>query len=159
MNKEELLQSYSNGYDKLTAAIRHANSEMLYFKPAENKWSAVEVIIHLSDAECNANVRFRKAIAESGSNIDVFDHDAWAKLIDYQHQDVVTALALIQILRLNNFKTLSTLKDEIWSNYVIHPERGKVTLLELLNIYTEHIYVHIRQIQRNFDAYKNQTEL
>lgn len=159
MNKNELLESYLNGYDKLASSIRNASSEMLYFKPAENKWSAAEVIVHLSDSECNGNIRFRKAIAESGCTIDVFNHDAWAKKIDYQNQDIATALALIKILRLNNLKMLASLKEEVWDNYVIHPEKGKITLLNLLSLYTEHIHVHIKQIERNFEAYKNQSKL
>lgn len=159
MNKEELLESYLKGYDELAATIRNASGEMLYFKPAENKWSAAEVIVHLSDSECNGSIRFRKAIAESGSPIDLFNHDAWAKLIGYQNQDIVTSLALIKILRMNNFKVLSGLKDDIWENFVIHPEKGKITLMNLLNIYVEHLHIHIRQIERNFKAFKNQTTL
>lgn len=156
MNKNELLESYINGYDKLAAAIQNAESEMLYFKPAENKWSTVEVIVHLADAECYANVRFRKAIAESGCTVDVYDHNAWAKLLDYQNQDIVTALALFKIIRLNNYKILSRLNDRVWDNFIMHPERGKVTLLNLLNIYVDHVHVHIKQIERNFEAFKNQ---
>jgi len=158
MSKEELLNSYINGYDELAAAITDADSLMLYFKPAPEKWSAVEVIIHLADAECNGNVRFRKAIAESGAKVDVYDHNAWARCLDYQNRDVVTALALFKLLRVNNYQVLSSLEEDVWNNFVIHPDHGKITVRDILRIYTEHLHTHVKQIKRNFDQYKSQNE-
>lgn len=158
MNRKELLQDYINGYDELTAVFQEADEEVLFYKPSEKQWSIVEIIIHLSDAECNSNVRFRKAIAESGSSVDLYDHDAWALHLDYQHRDMVTALALIKLLRINNYRLLTSLKEEVWSNYVIHPQHGKVTVDDLLRIYAEHLHIHIKQIRRNFESYKNQTQ-
>lgn len=158
MNKEELLKSYRHGYDDLAAIIETADKHMLYFKPAEDKWSAVEIIVHITDAECNGNVRIRKAIAESGSKVDVYDHNAWAKALDYQNRDAVTSLALFKLLRLNNYQVLSSLNDETWNNYVIHPDHGKITLLDILRIYTDHLHTHVKQIQRNFNLFNSLSE-
>ncbi len=153
MDREELLQSYIKGYDELAAVIQKADKEMLYYKPAENKWSAVEVVVHITDTECNASVRLRKAIAEPGAKAEPTNQDVWAKVLDYQHHDLVVSLALFQMLRLNNYKLLSSIDDKLWSNTIVHPTRGNVTVEELLKIYTEHIHTHINQIKRNFDAY------
>ncbi len=157
MDKNELLKNYLKGYDTIADAIKDSSDEMLYYKPASDKWSAVEVIIHLADSECNANVRFRKAIAESGSKVDVYDHNAWAKYLDYQNSDTVIALALFKLLRLSNYNVLSSLPEETWNNFVLHPDYGKITLLDILRIYTEHVGTHVRQIKRNFESFNSQT--
>lgn len=157
MDQQKLLQQYLHGYDELTELIKTATEEMLYFKPSPKKWSAVEIIVHLADADCNGFVRFRKAIAESGSEVELYNHDKWAVKLDYQNQNIVTSLALFKMLRLSNFQMLSKVEGKKWKNFVIHPEKGKVTLLDLLQTYTDHLSVHINQIKRNFQAYNNQT--
>lgn len=156
MDKTEFLREYIKGYEKLADTIREASEEMLYYKPAENKWSSVEVIIHIADAECNGSIRFRKAIAESGSKVDLYDHNAWVRLLDYQNRDIAASLALFKLTRENNYQLLSSLPEDVWNNFVIHPEYGKITLLDILRIYTEHLETHIRQLKRNFDSYTNQ---
>lgn len=156
MEIKELLQSYLNSYDDLAEVVKSATEEMLYYKPSADKWSAVEIIVHLADAECNGYVRFRKAIAEPGKSVDAYDHEAWALKLDYQNQNIATALALFKLLRMNNFHMLSKLDDKVWNNFVIHSEKGKITLAEILKIYTDHLTTHINQIKRNFQAYNYQ---
>ncbi len=157
MDRKELLKSYLNGYDLLTGLIKDSTEEMLYYKPAFNKWSVVEIIVHLADADCTGSYRLRKAIAESGCTVDVYDQDAWASKLNYQKHNVATSLALFKIQRLNNFQMLSHLDEKVWDNFIIHPERGKISLSDLLKIYTDHVTVHLEQIKRNFQSYNNGT--
>jgi len=154
MTRKELLQSYFNGYDGLASQVKDLSKEVLYYKPSEDKWSIAEIIMHLSDAECNSNLRFRKAIAESGSRVELYDQDLWAKLLKYQECDLAVSLALIKILRMNNYFLFLILDENVWDNFIIHPERGKLTLDNLLKIYTEHLEIHIKQIKRNTELFK-----
>jgi hypothetical protein len=157
MDRQKSLQDYLEGYDTLTKLIKTATEEMLYYKPAANKWSAVEIIVHLADAECNGFVRFRKAIAESGCNVDLWDHEAWTLKLNYQNQNVVTSLALFKMIRFSNFEMLSRVDNKKWNNFIMHPEKGKITLSNLLKLYTDHLNTHINQIKKNFQLYNKQT--
>jgi len=66
MNRNELLELYSNAYNNLIAALEEIPKEMWQYKPAPNKWSVHEVLIHIADSEASSFVRARKIISESG---------------------------------------------------------------------------------------------
>jgi hypothetical protein len=52
-----------------------------------------------------------------------------------------------------NHRVPASLPRARWSLAGNHSVRGRVTLLDLLETYTSHIYQHIRQIERNCEAF------
>ena len=50
---------------------------------------------------------------------------------------------------------LKTVDDRAWEHTILHPERGMLTLDDLLKIYSEHVQEHIDQI---WAVYKNWVE-
>ena len=159
MNRYDLLESYLNGFDELAKIIKETDGNILFYKPSEKKWSIAEIIVHLADAECNGYIRLRKAIAESGCTVDIYDQDAWADKLYYKSQDISNSLALFKLFRVINYQLLSGLSEDKWNNFIMHPQRGKLTLLDVLNMYTEHLYQHINQIKRNITAFNNQIKI
>ncbi len=67
--RNELIESYGKAYDLLTEALKKYPKEMWQWKPAADKWSIHEIIIHITDSEANAYVRCRRFIAEPGSGV------------------------------------------------------------------------------------------
>ena len=47
------------------------------------------------------------------------------------------------------------LVDADWETYTIrHPERERLTLADVLKIYTDHAQTHLNYFRRNLDAFK-----
>jgi hypothetical protein len=153
MTRLEKLESYSSAYDSLIQSLKNFPKEMWQFKPAPNKWSIHEVLIHIADSEVSSFARARKIICESGSTVMVYDENLWAKHLDYHNQNIEESLELFRMLRMMTYKVIKDLPKEIWKNFIIHPDNGKMTLDDWLTIYEEHIPVHIKQMQKNFNEW------
>ena len=152
--RNQLIESYGQAYNLLTEAIKKYPTEMWQWKPAPEKWSIHEVIIHITDSEANSYIRCRRFIAESGSGVYGYDENKWAKALDYHHQSIDDALELFKYLRGNTYKLIKTLPDEIWTTATVqHSESGTMAFEQWLKTYEEHIPVHIRQMDRNYNAW------
>ena len=154
--RNALIESYGNAFNILIEALKEFPKEMWQWKPAPEKWSIHEIIIHIADSEGNSFVRCRRFIAEPGSGVYGYDQDVWAKKSNYHTQSTDDALELFKWLRKMSYDLIKTMKDETWtSSYVQHSEVGKMTFEEWLKIYEEHIPVHIAQMKRNYTGWKN----
>ena len=155
IERNQFIESYGQAYNTLTQAIKKYPREMWQWKPAPEKWSIHEVIIHITDSEANSFVRCRRFIAEPGSGVYGYDENKWAKALDYHHQSIDDALELFKYLRGNTYKLIKTIPDEIWTTATVHhSESGTMTFEQWLKIYEEHIPVHIRQMDRNYNAWQ-----
>jgi len=154
MDKNKLLEAYKSGYNDLQNSLREFPIEMLDYKPSPDKWSIKEIIIHMVDSEINGYLRCRKIIAESGSAISPYDQEAWADKLHYTSRSIDTNLELFRIIRIVNYSLLLNLPDETWSNHIMHPESGRITLKDYLKIYADHVDIHTKQMRRNFDEWK-----
>jgi len=153
-DRNALIQSYGQAYHTLTEAIERYPREMWQWKPAPEKWSIHEVIIHITDSEANSFVRCRRFIAEPGSGVYGYDENKWATALDYHHQSIDDALELFKYLRGNTYKLIKTIPDGVWVTATVqHSESGRMTFEHWLKIYEEHIPVHIRQMDRNYNAW------
>ncbi len=155
MARSENLKNFRNGFEKIRTALQNYPKQAFDFKPSPERWSIREIIIHLADSETNAYTRCRKILAESGSEIMVYDQDKWANELKYKNQDIDLALELFADLRIVTYLLLKSLPEEKWNNYIIHPEKGKITLDQWLEIYSNHVDVHINQMNRNLAEWQN----
>lgn len=155
MTRSENLKNFKDGFEKLRTALQNYPKQVFDYKPSSVEWSIREILIHLADSEANAYTRCRKILAEPGSEIMVYDQDKWADELNYKNQDIDLALELFADLRIVTYILLKSLPDDKWSNYIIHPERGKLTLEQWLEIYSNHVDVHINQMNRNLAAWQN----
>ncbi|MEW6507993.1 MAG: DinB family protein [Bacteroidota bacterium] len=155
MTRSENLVNYRRGFEKLQSALQNYPKQAFDYKPAPDKWSIREIILHLADSESVGYARCRKIIAESATTITPYNQDIWAEELNYKDQDLDLALELFAQLRLLTFKLLEKIPEQKWNNYIIHPERGKVTLEEWLGIYSNHVDVHISQMNGNLAEWQN----
>ena len=155
MNEEikKIISEYNKGYDDLQDTLREIPAEAWDFKPAKDKWSIREIISHITDSEANTFVRCRKMIAESGSEVTPYDQDLWADYLLYSSRSIDSNLELFKNIRLINVALFMDITHDSWNRFVMHPERGKITLKDFVLEACEHIEVHIRQMKRNHDAW------
>ncbi len=154
MTRKERIESYSKGYENLVVGLNKMPEEMRKFKPATDKWSVHEIIIHMADSEVNSYSRARKFIAEPGSTIMAYDQDELAIKTNYHQQSIADALELFKCLRKMTYNVIKDLPEESWNNSVYHPENGKMTLDDWLVTYENHVTVHVNQMRRNLNEWK-----
>jgi hypothetical protein len=96
----------------------------------------------------------RRVIAEDNPTIIAYDEKAWATKLDYHRRRFSQALETFRRIRGENYELLKELPEETFQRFGTHSERGRLTLLDLLRIYTEHAENHSQQIRGVRDAYK-----
>jgi hypothetical protein len=151
---EELLAQYGQGYALLLEAISGLDEEELTFKPAPDKWSIREVIIHVSDAEGALTHRMKKVISEENSLLIKFDPDSWADTMYYNTLDHRLFLESFKLLRQTMLLQLQTVEDAAWERTGVHNVFGKMTLLDIFKGAVKHVDNHLNQIARIKKAYQ-----
>jgi DinB superfamily len=134
----------------LAAALRQFPKKMWMYKPAEDRWSIHEIILHLADSEANSYIRCRRLIAEPGKPVLSYNPEIWAGTLGYFHQSTKEALDLIRRLRKMTHQVLINLPQQIWYNTVEHPEDGALSLDQWLDIQVRHIPHHLEQMKHNY---------
>ncbi len=148
---EMLVATYEEGPDRLRAVLEGLTDEDLHAQPRPgNKWSILQIVVHLSDAEVMGALRVRLAYGQSGSTLPVYDQDLWASALRYQTTDreaFERRVELFTLLRETTMPIFKQTRDAEWIQRAAqHPEFGPVTLRNLLELYADHGERHIEQI-------------
>ncbi len=157
MNKNNVivdLERFSQGYSHLKTALEKYPDELVLFKPAPEKWCYHEIVVHLADADAVYYGRIHKCIAEPGSAVDVYDENLWARNIPYLSMNLNDSLELIRNIRLNVTALLRLIPEDKWDNTIVHPEVGIMTLGNILENVTEHVPLHLAQMERNYNDWQ-----
>ncbi len=159
MNPEERnqkIESYGKAHQRLVAAIERFPREMWQFRPAPDRWTIHEIIIHIADSEATSYFRCRRFLAEPGSTVLGYDENKWTQALHYHDQSTADALELFKWLRYKSYTLVKDLPESAWSNTVHHTENGVMTLEDWLNVYERHIPDHINQMQADYDDWLKQ---
>lgn len=132
---------------KLQQLTKGVDRKRLTRRPASDKWSVTEILAHLADAELVLGWRLRSILGSSGTTVQAFDQDVWAKTFNYAKRDPKASLEVFKVLRDNNLALLKTIPVELWENYGLHSERGKETVTHLVKMYAGHDLNHLQQIE------------
>jgi DinB family protein len=122
------------------AALRRAE--------APGKWSVIEVIQHLADAELVTSFRTRMILAEDQPELQGYDQDRWASVLRYADVPLELALAQLRGLRSANLRLWRTLTTEQRDRAGLHSERGPESVGLTIRMMAGHDLVHRRQIDR-----------
>jgi hypothetical protein len=152
--QERRLSEYLRGPADLKRRLEAVPEGLWRFKPAPEKWSVHEIVIHLADAEAQSYLRCRTILAEPGNPIANCDENRWAAELEYHRQEWKDALDLIFLIRKLNYHLLRRTKEVKWSNHAMHSVRGRMDLRDWLATYVDHIPRHVEQIERNESLWK-----
>ncbi|MFA5853403.1 MAG: DinB family protein [Spirochaetales bacterium] len=149
------VSAFEHAYDTLSDKVNGMNPDELNFvPPIADAWSINEHLVHLLDADCNLVMRLRGAVGEPGKNVPVWDQEAWRTKNNYAASDGLFCLDLAISLRKFLAESLRTIDDKTReAACVIHPERGKLSLTDVLATYTGHADTHLRYLLRNHEAF------
>lgn len=155
--KEQLIREYEKGYERVRQALEGLSVEEMSFKPAPNKWSIHEIVVHLADAELVGVQRMKKVLAEERPLLTGYDQDGWANSLAYPALDWEMHLQLFKGLRESMLPVLARAQDADWERVGMHEEAGPLTLLQLVERYVGHVSQHLAQIERVKAAYNSQS--
>ena len=133
---------------KLARMMRGVSPSRLRKRPSAAKWSAIEIVAHLSDSEIVTAFRIRVILGAPGSPIAAYDQDAWAASGHYQQRDSRTSVDQFRVVREANLGLLKSLTAEQWQQYGMHSERGRETIEQIARMTAGHDLNHLNQIER-----------
>lgn len=150
------IASYGAAYEQLVAALERYPREMWQFRPAPDRWTIHEIVVHIADSEANSFVRARRLLAEPGSEVLGYDEEGWARALRYHEQSPEAALELFRWLRHNTHELIREQPGALWSNTIHHSENGPMTMEEWLDVYERHIPEHIEQMEAIYADWQRQ---
>lgn len=150
-SRQQTVELFGRGPALLADALRRCPKKMWLYRPAPDRWSIHEIILHLADSEADAYIRSRQFIVEPGSGGTEHDASNWATSLGYFHQSTRDALGLILRLRKMTYQVLRFVPDSVWSHTMRLPKEGLVTLEQWVDRQSTHIPHHIEQILQNLE--------
>jgi hypothetical protein len=112
------------------------------------KWSVIEVVQHLADAELVMGFRIRMALATDRPALQGYDQDLWVQELRYREVPLQTALHQLAGMRDGNLTLARRLAPAQLQRVGIHSERGEESVGLMLRLMAGHDLVHRRQIDR-----------
>lgn len=152
--KLTLIAEFEKAYTPLIQCLDTLDERTRWFVPKlPDAWSIEDHCTHLLDADANMNFRVRASIAEPGARVPVWNEESWKACLAYGSTDSRACIAIAVSLRSFIAESLRALVDEEWSMFwVEHPVRGKMTLVDILSLYRDHVAVHQVYVDRNIKA-------
>nr|WP_285841985.1 DinB family protein [Sutcliffiella horikoshii] len=138
----------------LRKSIEGLTEEELRFKPAPDKWSIHQILIHIADSELVSTQRIKKVLAEEEPILFSVDQDAWADGLGYDQLDREEYLQLFKLLRSSMQPILKSISPEQVERVGVYPDAGKFSIKQLLEYRVKHVQGHLSQIEQVRKAYK-----
>jgi hypothetical protein len=157
--RQRKIEAYGQAHQILSAALAQFPRDMWQYRPAPDRWTIHEIVIHITDSEANSYIRGRRFIAEPRTQISAYDEMRWATALAYHEQSTEAALELFKWLRSSSYDLIKSLPAEVWSNTLDHPEVGTMTMDDWLDTYERHIPDHIAQMQAVYEAWESERTL
>jgi len=131
----------------LTRAVAAATKRRLTARPAPGKWSAGEILAHLSELEILWGCRLRLILGQSGVPIVGMDQNVWAKNSRYRSLDPRASLAAFVAVRRANLALLGRLTPRQRRRWGAHSQFGRLTITRLTQLLAGHDVNHLRQVE------------
>ena len=110
-------------------------------------WTGAQVVNHVADSHANAYIRTKFALVEDNFTVKPYDENIWAQMADATSTDIAPSIAMIRGLHGRWVALLRTLTPEQFQRPLLHPERGPMTLHNLVQLYAWHGRHHAGHLQ------------
>ncbi len=154
MNIQFFTTRFVANAEAIERLLKDIEDEHAKWKPAQDKWSILDVMGHLCDEEkLDFRTRLDYTLHKPGEKWPPFDPIEWVTEHNYAGKDVNEQLLLFMAERYKSIEWLTGLEDPRWSNAYTHPRLGEITAGSLLGSWLAHDYLHIRQISNLYLGY------
>lgn len=131
---------------RLRAAVEGLDPSQLDSPYRDGGWTVRQLVHHVPDSHLNAYIRFKLALTEDSPTIKPYDENAWAQLPDTITTPVETSLTMMDVLHERWTNVLRAMKASDFGRKLMHPERGPLTLDQMLAMYAWHGRHHVAHI-------------
>jgi uncharacterized damage-inducible protein DinB len=131
---------------KLMRLLDDLSDKQIEARPGAGKWNLRETVAHMADCEIAWAWRLRYVYGEKKPVIQPFDQDAWAN--SYEKYSLAEALGCFKALRTWNIAFIDSLTEKDLQKVVTHPERGRETLMTIIEIMAGHDLHHLRALDK-----------
>ncbi len=142
--KADLVEKYAAGADRLAQAIAGLSRDDLAALPVPGTWSIQQIVLHLMDSDLISSDRMKRVIAEENPTLIGFDETAFARGLFYEALDAGLAADIFAKNRKLTAEILRRVPDEAFDRFGTHSERGRVTLMQLVQGMVDHLEHHLR---------------
>ena len=146
--RQRLIARYAEGPAEVTSSLEGFPPALLTLRPFPGKWTAAEIVHHLSDSETISGIRLRRLVAEDHAVIQGYDQERYARDLRYNERDIAPALENFRAVRAATRQLLERLTDAEWGRAGWHTEMGAYGPETWLGIYADHAHGHAAQIRR-----------
>ena len=115
--------------------------------PVPGTWSIRQIAIHLWDSDDAAGHRMKRTIAEELPLVISYDETAFSHKLGYERLDVQRVAKLFELNRLHLGELLRPLPIEAFARCLVHNQRGKITLGDLVALYAHHVDHHMKFVR------------
>lgn len=130
----------------LAAAVGGLTDAQLDTPYREGGWTPRQIVHHLADSHMNAFIRCKLGVTEDNPTIKPYNEKDWAEMPDARVAPLTWSLSIIDGLHSRWVRCLQSMDAAAFARTVMHPERGPMTLGDLMQLYAWHGAHHVAQI-------------
>lgn len=131
---------------RLRLAVAGLNDEQLDTRYRPDGWTVRQVVHHVADSHINAYLRTKFALSDELPTIKPYPEAIWAEMMDSRTAPVGVSLQLLDALHERWLMILRTIEGDQWHRRLLHPERGEMTLDDVLAMYEWHSRHHVAHV-------------
>jgi len=146
MDNQDIIAQIEDA-DRRLAVFSTVDSETFKRSYAPGKWTASEILAHLSYVDVAFYYRFLKGAAEDGSEIVPFDENVWQGALEAQRIAAAASIAVIRGVHAGIVHYLRILPAATLDRVSHHPERGPMSALRLAKVLAGHTHHHLGQLE------------
>ena len=109
-------------------------------------WTVRQVVHHVVDSHINAYLRTKFALSDDNPTILPYPEQIWAEMADARTAPVAMSLTLLDALHGRWVMLLTSLPAELFARTLLHPERGPMSIDDVLAMYEWHSRHHVAHI-------------
>ena len=150
---EERLDRLERTPSDLARLVRSQTAAALGRRPGPEAWSPGEVVCHLRDAEEHLSGWIRTIVAmDDPVLVETGTADRWAAERQYARHHVGAAWDAFGHRRDETLQLLRGLEPDAWRRAGRHPDRGRLTIDDLVALTAWHDENHLDQVKRALEG-------
>ena len=144
--RTSLIDAIDAAPEQMAAAVLSLSPQQIDTPYRDGGWTVRQVVHHVVDSHLNAYIRMRLAATEEAPAIKAYDENEWAKLSDSRSAPIELSVPFLAALHARWVWWLRTLNEDTFARRIQHPERGPMTIDDLLQLYGWHGRHHVAHI-------------
>jgi hypothetical protein len=145
MNKASVIRDLDRSKE-LTLPFFDSDPALLRKTYAPGKWTAQEILAHLTDSEIVFHARARFILSEPGCAIVPFDQDKWARTLAYPQRKIPLMRRLYVATRESLMELVDLLPEAIFGREGKHPQHPSYRAWDVVTKTSTHNMHHWGQL-------------